>query len=208
MNFIDFYNSIEYDLRQASEYDDFGETDSSKPLSKKQAQRIINEQIISLATQAAYNYQRYTIIEHTVTAPTSLIDFGDSVLIVHAIKRGRAWELLADAYERNAVITAIAPNTIQNALGWKAGDILEFRVTLTPTPIANETDLVDFPTNNLELLRKAIVVEVSGILGFEIRQAYYTKYGALMQEWKNRVKMKTRKVLTRRTYGAIGFRGK
>jgi len=181
MNFTKFYEAVEYDLLQADDNSAGMSSNSAKPLPKEHAKRIINEVIISLLGTKA-SIANSEVIEHTFTFDTDTIQI-DNAIEVYAVRRpGTSWKMIQDDYTKYETgFRRISSNTIKATSGFKSGDILEIKCTLTPLEIVNDTDPIDFPDKYMELLRKAVVIEVGSIIDATLNQLYFQRYTELLR---------------------------
>jgi len=194
MNFNQLYADIEFDLGQTSDSYDGLSSNSSKPLPKNQAKRIINECIVKILKQS-HSVNDTEILSHTFSHDTTILEI-DNAIYIYAIKDTNGqWKDISDPYsKRYNNLRMVNSSTIENPRGWKSGDNIEIQVVLMPYEIVNDDDPVDWENRDIELLRKTVVIEVATIVGVKLNQFYIQDRERLMVTFKenNRLNHVTR----------------
>jgi len=204
MIFSDFYDGLEYDLRQKSEYSNTLTDDDNKPLSKSNAKRIINEQIEKLLLMDTSRANAITM-EHVFTHSTDILEM-DDILMFHAIKTGTNWTYVDTLGNTSPIYTAVHRG-ITKSEAWGVGDSVEVMITMPPTEIINDNDPIDFPREHLALLRKCVAISASSIIKHDFGEAYYQEHSQLMQNWLS-IKKYTSVGKIRKTGAGFGNRSK
>lgn len=188
MNFNQLYSDIEFDLGQTSDSYDGLSSNSSKPLPKAQAKRIINESIVKILKQS-HSINNSEIVTHTFSHDTTIVEI-DNAIYIYAIHDDNQWKDIADPYSsRRDKLRMVNSSTIEKPRGWKAGQTIELQVVLMPYEIINDDDPINWSERDIELLRKTVVIEVSTIVGVTLNNLYIQDRERLMESFKSNNKL-------------------
>lgn len=209
MLFSEFYSSLEYDLRQRSDFPGMDSSDA-KPLPPEEAMRITNEVILALLlARPGGEAHPDKIYKHVFVAATEYLDLAAAgVIKVHAFKMGNRWLSLSDGYSSAGRLIPVSSTTVQRMdRPWAPGESIKLRVTMAPAQLTEGSDTIDFPVKDIELLRKHVVMEVASIVGFDISPLYLQRAQALYSQWLIDNTLTTTPKI--KNYGSgMGYRGK
>jgi hypothetical protein len=214
--YAEYFDILDYELKQVSEGGDYATDDSYRLLPSSQAKRVIDESIHELVLLNPDRFeQELTVtfkdspdpedIEEATSGSTYTAP--DQVAKIISAKVDCNWFAIGDSSDLNSTIYSTSNKTITNANEWEENDTITFKAIVFPatsmttsSDITSGSTVLTWPNEYIRLLTLDVKKKVYSRQGKGLSQFEYSEYMELKNRWSNE-KGRVRKV------SRVAFRG-
>ena len=163
MNYLAFWNCIDWEMRQSLEKGD--SASEYAYINKEQCMFYTNETIRELVNLNGYPFvEEETYYFNGKTSIFNVPEMYHSVLSIYNTDTEK-WESPIDASDMDADPRAVSARKLSFVTPKEKGDSVLLRVVKYPPDITSDSDAVPFPDDHLRFLRLSIMAKVFGRKG-------------------------------------------